>query len=416
MSGHDGGANRLQVDAVIAGALIGVFQLVGRSQLGQVLAGGATAWFFEFRLWALVMLSLWLFATVAVRPPGTRRCDAGGVRAWGSMIVLFITYMVITSLWAPGLTLAIGKSYDLLFVAWSCALTVAALRLYGVRATIEGFWAALFGLGMILAAFGLVALFSGKQGMRLAVLGGGPNVYGRNMGLLTLAALRNVFDNRRWVRIPAMVVAPLATLLLLLSGSRGAMLALFAGVIIYVGLRRADRRVLRSILLVGIVGLIALATQVGRFAVLAFQERFIIQLLAEKYFTNRDILLLDGITAGFQNPLGGLGLGGFALWGSKGVYPHNMFVEAFAEGGMLGLGILCIPFIKYVRRWRSGMGLGDSATVAGLILLLVSSSISGDLFDARGVFLVLLMAVASQAPGGKNTAASAVRGFVSKWR
>ena len=42
------------------------------------------------------------------------------------------------------------------------------------------------------------------------------------------------------------------------------------------------------------------------------------------------------------------------------------------------------------------MGAGDSLTVAGLGLLTVSSSISGDLFDARGVFLMLLMAIASQ--------------------
>ena len=263
------------------------------------------------------MLSLWLFATLAVCGPGAGRFDVGGVRAWGGMIVLFITFMVISSLWAPELTVALEKSYDLLFVAWSCVLTVAALHLCGVRATIEGFWGVLFGLGIVLAAFGLVALFSGMHGARLAALGGGPNVYGRNMGLLTLAALRLVFDNRRWVRLPAMVVAPLATLLVLLSGSRGAMLALFAGVIVYVGLRRADRRVFRSILLVGIVGLVALATQVGQFAVLVFQERFILLLLAERYFTNRDILLLDGITAGIQNPVGGLVLQVLLLWGAK---------------------------------------------------------------------------------------------------
>ena len=53
------------------------------------------------------------------------------------------------------------------------------------------------------------------------------------------------------------------------------------------------------------------------------------------------------------------------------------------------------------------MGLGDSLTVAGLGLLVVSS-ISGDLFDARGMFLLLLlMAVASQArdrTAGKSSA------------
>ena len=401
MSGRDESANKLRAEVVIAGALLGVYQLVGRWQVGRVLGGSDTAWYLEFRLWILAMLSLWVASAVAVRGPGTRRLDVGGVPAWGVMIVLFVGYMITTSLWAPDATLARDKSYDLLFVAWSCVLTVAALRLFGMRPIVEGFWGVLFGLGIVLAVFGLAALSSGTQGVRLTALGGGPNVYGRNMGLLTLAALRHVFDDRRWVRIPATIMAPVATLLVLLSGSRGAMLALFVGVIVYVGLRRADRRVFRSIVIVGIVGLVALATQVGRFAILAFQERFILLLLVQGYFTHRDTLLVDGITAGFRNPLGGLGLAGFAQLGSKGLYPHNMFVEAFAEGGGLGLVLLCIPFVKYAWRWKCGMGLGDSITVAGLSLLLVSSSISGDLFDARGVFLLLLMGVASQRPAAR---------------
>ena len=397
------GAERRRVEFLVAGALIGVFQLIGRTQAGQLLGGAETGFYLELRLWVLAMLSLWLGATGAVLAPQSRRVQMGGVRAWGGMIVSFVIYMVVTSLWAPAPALATIKSYDLMFVAWSCSLTVVALHFYGSRNTIEGFWGVLFGLGIVLASAGMVSVFTGAvQGGRLSAFGGGPNVYGRNMGLLTLAALRLVFDNRRWVRMPAMVVAPLAALLVLLSGSRGAMLALFAGVFVYVGLRRAERRVFRAIVLVGIFGLIALATQVGQFALRVFQERFIFLLLAQGYFTHRDTLFVDGIMAGLRNPVGGLGLAGFAELGSEGSYPHNMFVEAFAEGGLLGLSLLCMPFARYVRRWRSGMGLGDSATVAGLSLLLVSSSISGDLFDARGVFLLLLMAVASQRPDART--------------
>ena len=383
------------VVAVIAGALIGVFQLVGRTDLMQLVGGGEPLWFFELRIWFLAILSLWVCATIAVRGPRTRLYFPG-FRAIGGMFIVFVIFMIISSLWAPDEMLARRKAYDLFFVAWSIVLTVTALGLYGPHGIIEGFWGALFGLGLVLAVFGVEAVLSGTQGGRLRVLGGGPNVYGRNMSLLTVAALRYVFDDRRWMRVPSIVAAPLGVLLVFLSGSRGAILSLLVGVIVYAAMCRSEPRVVRSLFVIVIVGLVAIATQFGQFAVRMFQDRFIVLLLVENYFTHRDILLMEGLRSGIQNPLGGLGLAGFAQVGSRGSHPHNIFVEAFAEGGLLGLSLLSIPFVKYVRRWRKGMGLGDPAIAAGLALLVVSSSISGDLFDARGVFILVLIAMATQ--------------------
>ena len=383
---------------MVAGFLIGLFQLVGRSHVGQFIGSGDAAWYFELRLWALAALSLWLMGIAVARGPGAERFFAGRVRTWATMIISFVAYMMVTSLWAPDVTLAALKAYDLLFVAWSCALTISALRLCGIADTIDGFWSAIFGLGLVLAVAGLLSALSGDSMGRVSALGGGPNVFGRNMGLLTLAALRLTFDSRRWVRSPALVAVPIATLLVLLSGSRGAMIALFAGGIIYLGIRGIDRRVRLSIVLAGIVGVAAVSTPVGQRAVSTFLDRFVRLLLVEGYTSNRVVLVTDGIAAGIRNPIGGMGLSGFVQVDSFGTYPHNVFVEAFAEGGLLGLVLLCVPFIVYVRRWARGRGLGDPAIVAGLFLLAISSSISGDLFDARGVFLLLLMAVASQRP------------------
>lgn len=402
---------RLRLEAVLGGALLGAFQLVGRSQAAQFLGGDAGR-LLELRLWVLALLTLWLSGIAAVHRPSMGRFPQERFGAWSGMLALFLAYMAVTSLWAPDQALAAAKSYDLLFVAWAAVLAAAALRLCGVAATIEGFWAALFGLGMVLAVAGLFSVVAGPGPQwhgtqRLAILGGGPNVFGRNMGLLALAGLRHVFDDRRWLRRPALATVPLAAFLLLQSGSRGAMLAAFIGVVVYLGLGGVDRRVRRSLAFAGLAFTVgALATEVGRLAILIFQKRFLVLLLAQRYFTHRDAHLLDGITAGIGNPVGGLGLAGFALFPQTGaktaLYPHNMFVEAFAEGGLLGLSLLCAPFVGWLRRWRRGLGPGDPAIVAGLSLLLVSSSISGDLFDARGVFLMLMMAVASQkerAPG-----------------
>ena len=383
--------------ATVGGVLIAVFQLVGRSQAERFVHIAEMGWYLELRLWVLAALSIWLMGVAAVS--GINRFHAGGVRACGGMIVAFLGYMVITSVWAPDPERAAAKVYDVMFVIWSAALIVAALRMCGVGPTIEGFWRGLYAGGLALAAIGVATAVGNAQGVtRLSVLSGGPNVFGRNMGLLALVSLRLIFDRRRLLRIIGLVTAPLAALLVLLSGSRGAMLALFFGVIVYLSVHGVDRRVFWSLLAVGVAGIAALATRFGELAVLVFRERFLILLLAEQYFTHRDVLLLEGLRAGLQYPFGGLGLSGFATVGTRGSHPHNIFLEAFSEGGFPGLVLLCFPFVLYASRWRRGMGAGDSLTVAGLGLLTVSSSISGDLFDARGVFLLLLMAIASQRP------------------
>ena len=384
----------MRVQAV-GGFLLALFQLLGRSQAERFINVGEAGWYLELRLWVLVGLSTWLIALAAA---GIKRFDTRGVGTFGRMFVLFLGYMVITGLWAPDPIRAATKAYDLLFVIWSCILTVATMRTSGVRATIDGFWGGVFVFTLVIALIGAVAsVVSWVPIGRFSVLSGGPNVLGRNMGLLALASLHLVFDARRARRVIGMAAAPVAALLVLLSGSRGAMLALFFGVIVYLILHRVDRRVLVSLVAVAILGAVAAATRFGELAVAVFRNRVLIGLFVERYFTHRDVLFLEAIRAGLQSPVGGLGLAGFEELGARGAYPHNMFLEAFAEGGLPGLILLCLPFLKYVRRWRLGMGPGDLLTVAGLGLLAVSSSLSGDLFDARGVFLLLLMAVASQA-------------------
>lgn len=397
---------KLRLESAVGGFMIGVFQLVGRSYFGQFVGAGDRLWYLQLRLWVLTALSIWLLGVVVAQVPGAVRGFAGGVRRWSVMIVIFVAYMVVTALWAPEPTLAAMKAYDLWYIAWSCSLTVVALRVCGVGSTISGFWLAVFGLGAFLAAAGVSAAIANPSVSRLSALGGGPNVFGRNMGLLTLAALHFVLEhNKRRVRTVALSIVPIAALLVLFSGSRGAMIALFVGVVVYLIARRFDRRTRVTILLSTIAGAVAVSTVLGRRAISVFGHRFLRLLLVEGYTSNRTSLLIDGITAGLENPIGGMGLAGFAQVDSYGTYPHNIIVEAFAEGGVFGLVFLCIPFGMFVWHRMRGRRLSDPVTVAGLLLLGVSSSISGDLFDARGVFLLLLMAVASQRGMGTESRA-----------
>lgn len=395
-----GTASRRRLGAFLAfpGFILGTFQLVGRSHVGQFLGDVESVWYLEVRLWLLVALSLWLLGLSVADTLAARHRLVGQVRSVAALVALFVGYMVVTALWAPNALSANIKAYNLVYIAWSCGLMATAVRLCGVRGTVEGFWSAIFLFGIMFAVIGTsVAAPATWGGGRLSVLGGGPNVFGRNMGLLFLGALRlSVRGDSRWMRGSAALVIPVAALLVFLSGSRGAMLALFVAVVVYAIVLRFERRVGNSLLFGGVIGLVMALSSFGRRAIAAFSDRFVRRLLVEGYTSNRAALFSTGVAAGLENPIGGLGLGGFAQVSTLGTYPHNIFIEAFAEGGMIGLALLCLPLISFVSKWGRGQRIGDATTVAGLFLVGVSSSISGDLFDARGMFLFLLMAVATQ--------------------
>ena len=384
----------------VAGFLIALFQLVGRSHATRFFSVSSLSPLFELRLWILLCLTSWLFLVASLRRVALTHSELHPMIAWRYSTLLFLCYMILTSLWAPNSALAGAKIYDLLLLSWACVLAASAMRLFGARALIDGFWIGILFVGLTLAVVGVASALARPQGItRLAILGGGPNVFGRNMGLLALVALQFVFVGRRWIRHLALMTAPVAALLVLLSGSRGAMLALFLGVVVLLFIHGFSRRLIYASFLLAIVMFVIIGTQLGELAATVFHQRFIILLLAERYFTNRDTLIVDALEAAIRHPLVGLGLAGFAELDSPGSYPHNFVLEALAEGGVIGFVLLARPFVRFFWRWRQGLTCGHSLTAAGLCLLIVSSSISGDLYDARGVLLLLLMATASQAKG-----------------
>ena len=89
-------------------------------------------------------------------------------------------------------------------------------------------------------------------------------------------------------------------------------------------------------------------------------------------------------------------------------------LETFCEGGLLGCGLL-LSALSYagwkMRQLRRNL---NSATLAAFVLLLVASQFSGDMYDSRGVFLVLLFVVignrsehAEKAPASSPSSAAA---------
>lgn len=307
------------------------------------------------------------------------------------LYLLSLLYMVASLVWAKDINLAIPKALDLGMIIGSLAASYEIVR-YSVDDCFEkSFWNSMLGLLLVLLAAGLTSL--GSQD-RLAVLGGGPNVYGRLMALLAVVCLNRSLTARNpfyWSTIALIAVA-----MVVLSGSRGALIACSAGLLAFVAVnRRQFKRAAATVAICAALGaVVVLVTPLGRQSIDTFNERIIALSVGQMYTSSRDSLALMAIDVAGLSPIFGVGLNGYYY--ETGVnYPHNVFLELLSEGGAIGCALFTVPLLIHIRKlWK----LNASNAVLGLnalILILVAAQFSGDLYDSRMVFYLSLFASAA---------------------
>lgn len=339
---------------------------------------------FVLLLVCLSVLGLWSrFA--APRPVDKR------TRWMAVSLFVFLGYTVLTAVWAPDSDHAARKAADVA-IEGVATLCVYALLLTADRyAFATGFWVTVLLVGGFMAV--LAAVSGGSA--RAAVLGGGPNVFGRLMTLLCLAALRiSIFSHRLATAMACVPVAALAGLLAVMSGSRGALAGFVAGVgsFLVVAAPKSAKRIAILLVALGSVLIPISNTNVGTYARLTYEQRILELTLRQRYDAQRTSLLAAGWEAGTQQPILGLGLSGFEDWPSNGGhrYPHNIFVETFAEGGCVGLAMLCITVILLASILARNWPAVDPANFGAFCGMLVAAQFSGDLYDSRHVFLFMV--------------------------
>lgn len=364
--------------------------------------------FLELRLW-IVMGGLVLAAVGLVHcahraaREGETRLDPRLAKA----LLAFFGYLCVSALWAPEAEFALGKAYDLTLVCvMSVGLGFAAIRQPAVR-VLDAFWGVVVLATALLALTGMSQLLGGGGGARLAVLGGGPNIFARLMGLLALGAL--YFWSRRgqaWLWVP---LAASGVMLALLTGSRGGMVSLIGGILAFLWVGRVPlRRLVLLALLATAASVVAVTlSPLGKALSRSMEERFLRLTLkyeggdsaeSKVYLSGREPLYAAAYELGLEHPVAGAGLAAFPALG-LGVYPHNLFLEVFCEGGALGLAFLGWVFLAFLlAALRARRGL-DGATVGAVALLLIGSQSSGDLYDTRALFLLMVMASCTAAAG-----------------
>lgn len=362
-----------------------LFLLSGRWSLARMGLGETSA-LYEPRAWIVVAL-----AAIAFSPALSRTlADEAPLRSNLGSLVAFLSYTMASALWAPTSDLPWTKAYEMLLILVAVASVERIARWSGATVLINRFWDALAaGLGAM-ALLGLMS-WAGGDGERLAVLGGGPNVFGRNMAVLMVLSLSAVLGGRR--RRPLWIgLAALGAVLALLSGSRGAIVGMMGAgsALVYAKRMPIGRFVKIAIGLVIFGWFVVSFTDAGQSALHTFEERFLRLTLEERHDAGRMPIYEHAWAMGMDAPVVGQGLAAFAVSGFH-VYPHNIVLEAFCEGGLVSVGLLLAFLVPTVRRVFEANADLFARDYGVFVVFLTSSAFTGDFYDSRGVLLVALL-------------------------
>ena len=204
------------------------------------------------------------------------------------------------------------------------------------------------------------------------------------------------------VRLAALGLAPFILAALLSSGSRGPTLALVVGLAVLVVLSISEPRTRRRLALLSSAALAAVVVAVV-LAPGANVERslgFFSGGADADPSTGRVELWAEGVDVFSQNPIAGLGTGGFADVNPTALYPHNVFVEAMSELGAPGLLmlllVLAVGSTVALQSWRafSGRDQVQAALVTALLATaLVNAQFSGNIADNAALWLAIGLAI-----------------------
>ena len=342
----------------------------------------------EPRLW-LVIAGVLLLVLMEMGASGEVYAHSSRPEARTSVGIFFVFsyYLVATIAWSP-------NDNPFPAVVDICLMLVTVLvveRAARYEKFVEAFW---LWLELLLIALGAFALFSqlflapatsADQSGRLSILGGGPNILGRFLGMLCLLMVAQSFwhgSGLRWSAAWRIVVAAVALILLLQTGSRGAFTGFLIGLLALLVVRRMNVR------LIGIGAIIILSFEYLLKATLNtdvieyINERWLVSTLEEGYLSARDVLLAEGYRLWLERPVFGGGLDSFEYY-TFGLdrYPHNLVLEMAQAGGLVAV-LLLLAWIVHVmlsswhrRNHYTEIGLSMTALIFGCALF------SGDFYD-----------------------------------
>jgi oligosaccharide repeat unit polymerase len=212
-----------------------------------------------------------------------------------------------------------------------------------------------------------------------------------------------------------LLIALIITILIMIStGSRGPLVSLFLGIIVYTAtLVSRDKIKLFSYLLVAFIATIILVVLLPenltfRFYQVSGGDYVLTQTGVKRYSTiasrlNFWSLAMTGWSSGIRQLIFGLGAGGFSslfIWRDFRWYPHNIFFEVLSEFGIIGFSLLLTIFLlaaQFVIKNRNiiKLNLYTQMWICATLVTFFSTLFSGDLNDNRIFFMLLSFSLAA---------------------
>ncbi len=380
----------------IYGGLVAVYFIVGRWDVTQIRGGESDVpWYAQIRTWVVIFLVL-----ISCAPFGDKnvllaswraaRSQRAKVSAFALASAAVLVYLMLSAGWASHFPLAVDKAGEMLLMLGVVAASWLVAEKGDPWEVRHGFWLALVAVTALMAILGIMAP---TESGRVSVLGGGTNVFGRNMGLLVCGCL---YLKQHWrgttLRLALIGLASVAAMLTVVSGSRGALVATLAGLLLW-WVRAGGRGSIGATMLtvlsaVAISVPLLIYTSFGDRVTEVYAARIQVATFENAYLSGRDDLFADAASEGLAHPFFGIGLNAFQASYGLGCYPHNYCIELFAEGGSVGLALGLIPLLLVAlsaMRNRSGT---DVPTLAAFVVVLMAAQFSGDMYDSRGVFVL----------------------------
>jgi O-antigen ligase len=271
----------------------------------------------------------------------------------------------------------------------------------------------LFLLSFGLMLLGAVSIIVSQNVRRLAVLGGGPNVYYRFM--LQGAVIASYFAIAKKWRVISIGLMLVMIVFAFLTGSKGAMVTLIitgvamVGAYILVIMKEFSWKRLGMIVAIVLAVILVSTIVLDLFSDVKTINRMlsvldIERLLKQNTFNTRLSFIKTGVDMLMMRPVFGYGAGGFYHYslnlGEIISYPHNIIVELFSEHGFVGgltfmtlLMVFVAMVLKNLTHSKKTFGIMSlTVTLFGLfVMYFTAAQFSGNLVDSRAVFWLFLM-------------------------
>ena len=249
---------------------------------------------------------------------------------------------------------------------------------------------------------------------RISIPGANPIQVSRYLAIGAAMMIALLIRNRPSQSLHYFAILFVILLSIILSGSRGPLVSIIIGSIVYAILyeRKHSSRIFGY-------GILAIGTIITLLLVLpeSLTQRFFdisqgsvimtqqgvrrISTIATRYeFWSMSIeAWFSSITSFFI----GLGAGGFSslfIWRDWHWYPHNLFFEIIAELGLIGLIIGVLFIIKSYQIINKGIQRGSftdhsALWVAGTVVMFIAAQFSGDINDNRILWMFIGISIAS---------------------